>query len=77
MSGYLGDVQLCRRSHPASQPVLVTQLVLSILMFLEVITDIVSDYLCESINGVTAAMNVDFLGTIVPWLSSHLVALSP
>ena len=32
----------------------------------EVITDIVSDYLCESINGVTGAMNVDFLGTIAP-----------
>eukprot|EP00913_Durusdinium_trenchii_P002824 g2615.t1 len=29
------------------------------------ITDLISDYLCESINGVTENINVDFLGTIL------------
>ena len=29
----------------------------------EVVTDLISDYLCESINGVTENINVAFLGT--------------
>ena len=34
----------------------------------EVVTDLISDYLCESINGVTENINVAFLGTIDAWL---------
>jgi len=40
---------------------------LLILLAIEVVTDKISDYLCESINGVTESVNVDFLGTIVSW----------
>eukprot|EP00434_Breviolum_minutum_P028377 symbB.v1.2.025105.t1/scaffold2405.1/size80018/5 len=40
---------------------------LSVLMMvvITVVTDKISDYLCESINGVTESVNVDFLGTIL------------
>ncbi|CAJ1423664.1 unnamed protein product [Effrenium voratum] len=40
---------------------------LSILMMvvITVITDKISDYLCESIHGVTGSVNLDFLGTIL------------
>ncbi|CAE7807916.1 CAX5 [Symbiodinium sp. CCMP2456] len=47
------------------RPPLAIWLSLTMMVVVTVITDIVSDYLCDSINGVTAAMNVDFLGTIV------------
>jgi len=40
---------------------------LSVLMMvvITVVTDKISDYLCESISGVTESVNVDFLGTIL------------
>ena len=37
----------------------------------QVVTDLISDFLCESIGGVTEDINVAFLGTIDAWASKR------
>lgn len=60
-----GELKDAEEAENEERPPLSIWLSVSMMIVVTVVTDLISDYLCESINGVTENINVAFLGTIL------------
>ncbi|CAK8995477.1 Vacuolar cation/proton exchanger 5 (Ca(2+)/H(+) antiporter CAX5) (Ca(2+)/H(+) exchanger 5) (Protein CATION EXCHANGER 5) [Durusdinium trenchii] len=60
-----GELKDQENEDEEDRPPLAIWVSLTMMIVITGITDLISDYLCESINGVTENINVDFLGTIL------------